>query len=127
LGLKRRGCAGEPLIIWRRAGVRTSSRKAARFHDLRHTFASHLIIDLGLSVAQVSRILGHASVSTTLNIDTHLFDDARHATEIRTRRASSPFARLLEPDASRPTTSSQSPAGEAAEPRSRRTVDRART
>ena len=58
--------------------------KAVRFHDLRHTFASHLIIDLGLDVAQVSRILGHASVTTTLNIYTHLFDDARHATEIRT-------------------------------------------
>ena len=32
------------------------------------------------------------------NIYTHLFDDARHATEIGTRIASSPFARLLEPD-----------------------------
>ena len=72
--------------------------EAVRFHDLRHTFASHLIIDLGLDVAQVSRILGHASVTTTLNIYTHLFDDARHATEIRTRMAASPFARLLEPD-----------------------------
>jgi hypothetical protein len=69
-----------------------------RFHDLRHTLASHLIIDLGLDVAQVSRILGHASVTTTLNIHTRLFDDARHATEIRTRMAASPFARLLEPD-----------------------------
>ena len=45
-----------------------------------------------------TRILGHASVTTTLNIYTHLFDDARHATEIRTRMAASPFARLLEPD-----------------------------
>lgn len=71
--------------------------EAVRFHDLRHTFASHLIIDLGLDVAQVSHILGHASVTTTLNIYTHLFDDARHATEIRTRMAASPFARLLEP------------------------------
>jgi hypothetical protein len=67
-------------------------------YDLRHTFASHLVIDLGLDVAQVSRILGHASVTTTLNIYTHLFDDARHATEICTRMAASPFARLLEPD-----------------------------
>jgi Phage integrase family len=70
---------------------------APRFHDLRHTFASHLIIDLGLDVAQVSRIRRHASVTTTLNIYTHLFD-ARHATEIHTRMAASPFARLLEPD-----------------------------
>jgi integrase len=35
-----------------------------RFHDLRFTFASHLIVDLQLDVVQVSRILGHASVST---------------------------------------------------------------
>jgi hypothetical protein len=33
-----------------------------------------------------------------LLIYTHLFDEARHATEIRTRMASSSFARLLEPD-----------------------------
>jgi hypothetical protein len=37
-------------------------------------------------------------VTTTLNIYTHLFHDARHATEIRTRMASSPFARPHEPD-----------------------------
>jgi hypothetical protein len=49
-------------------------------------------------VAQVSRILGHASVTTTLNVYTHLFDQARHLTEIRTRMAASTFARLLEPD-----------------------------
>jgi integrase len=81
-----------------RAAAVAGIAPAPRFHDLRHTFASHLIVDLGLDVAQVSRILGHASVATTLNIYTHLFDDARHATEIRTRMAASPFARLLEPD-----------------------------
>ena len=81
-----------------RAAATAGSTPAPRFHDLRHTFASHLIIDLGLDVAQVSRILGHASVTTTLNIYTHLFDHARHATEIRTRMAASPFARLLQPD-----------------------------
>jgi integrase len=46
-----------------------------RFHDLRHTFASHLIVDLNLDVVQVSRILGHASPATTLDIYAHLFDD----------------------------------------------------
>jgi integrase len=81
-----------------RAAAAAGIAPAPRFHALRHTFASHLIVDLGLDVAQVSRILGHASVTTTLNIYTHLFDDARHATEIRTRMAASPFARLLEPD-----------------------------
>ncbi len=58
-------------------------------------FASHLIVDLGLDVAQVSRILGHASPTITLNVYTHLFDDARHAREIRERMADSPFVALL--------------------------------
>jgi len=39
-----------------------------RYHDLRHTFASHLIVDLGLDVAQVSRILGHARITITLDV-----------------------------------------------------------
>lgn len=68
-----------------------------RFHDLRHTFASHLIIDLGLDVAQVSHILGHASVSITLDVYTHLFERARHAGEVRTKMAVSAFAALIEP------------------------------
>lgn len=69
-----------------------------RFHDLRHTFASHLIVDLGLDVAQVSRILGHARITITLDTYTHLFDDARHAREIRRRMAASQFASLLDAD-----------------------------
>jgi site-specific recombinase XerD len=69
---------------------------AASLHDLRHTFASHLIVDLGLDVAQVSRILGHARITITLDIYTHLFEDARHAHDIRNRMAASPFAKLLE-------------------------------
>jgi integrase len=66
-----------------------------RFHDLRHTFASHLIIDLQLDVVQVSRILGHASVSTTLDIYAHRFDEARNSADIRARMAHSAFAGLL--------------------------------
>lgn len=69
-----------------------------RFHDLRHTFTSHLIVDLGLDVVQVSRILGHASPATTLDIYAHLFDEARHAADIRARMSRSEFARLLAPD-----------------------------
>jgi integrase len=84
-----------------RATARAGIAPAPRFHTPRHTFASHLIIDLRLDVAQVSRILGHASATTTLNIYTHQFDEARHADEIRTVMAASPFARLLEPSGER--------------------------
>lgn len=80
-----------------RAGLEDGRWPPLRFHDLRHTFASHLIVDLGLDVAQVSRILGHAQITTTLSIYTHLFDDARHAHELKARMAASAFAALLEP------------------------------
>ena len=79
------------------AGIDSGSWPPLRFHDLRHTFASHLIVDMNLDVAQVSRILGHAHISTTLDIYTHLFDQRRHADALRERMASSAYAALLEP------------------------------
>jgi integrase len=66
-----------------------------RVHDLRHTFASHLIIDLKLDIAHVSRILGHARPSITLDTYTHLFNHAGHAADIRQRMAESDFGNLL--------------------------------
>jgi integrase len=83
-------------------GLNDGGRAPLRFHDLRHTFASHLVVDLGLDVAQVSRILGHASITITLDVYTHLFDDARHSREIRQRMAASQFASLLDLDFDRP-------------------------
>jgi integrase len=84
------------------AGLNDDGWPPLRFHDLRHTFASHLIVDLGLDVAQVSRMLGHARITITLDIYTHLFEDARHARDIRARMAASPFAGLLEPTTAAP-------------------------
>ncbi len=78
------------------AGLNGSGWPPLRFHDLRHTFASHLILDLGLGVGQVSRILGHARVTATLDVYTHLFDDARQAREIRKLMTASTFAGLLD-------------------------------
>jgi integrase len=78
------------------AGLDGGGWPPLRFHDLRHTFTSHLILDLRLDPAQVSRILGHARVTITLDVYTHLFDEARHATEIRAQMAQSAFAQLLE-------------------------------
>ena len=45
-------------------------------HCLRHTAAS-LMISGGADVATVSGILGHAQVSTTLDIYTHAFDEKK--------------------------------------------------
>jgi len=81
----------------------TKPASAYELHDLRHAFASHLILDVGLDVAEVSRILGHANPSTTLDIYTHLFDHARHNADLRRQMATSAFLALLEP----PTTTRQ--------------------
>jgi integrase len=86
----------------RLAGVDSNGCPPLRFHDLRHTFASHLILDLRLDVAQVSRMLGHARVTIILDVYTHLFDNARHAREIRALMTASPFAGLLEKGAALP-------------------------
>jgi integrase len=78
-----------------RAGLDHRGQPQLRFHDLRHTFASHLIVDLRLDVCQVSRILGHARTAITLDVYTHLFDRARHAADVRTAMADSRFAQIL--------------------------------
>lgn len=68
-------------------------RARLRFHDLRRTFASHLVVYL----VQVSCILGHASPATTLDIYARFFDEAGHATDIRARMSRSEFAHILTP------------------------------
>jgi integrase len=50
----------------RRAGIRK-----IRFHDLRHTYASLLIAN-GEDIVRVSRMLGHASPTITLNVYAHM-------------------------------------------------------
>jgi len=54
----------------------------ARVHDLRHTFASHLI-RAGLDPVRASRQLGHARPSITLDIYAHEFDHARGLDDVR--------------------------------------------
>lgn len=77
------------------AGLNKEGQVPLRFHDLRHTFASHLVIDIKLDVAHVSRILGHTRPSVTLDVYTHLYHQAQHAESIRERMAGNGFALLL--------------------------------
>jgi integrase len=79
----------------RRAGLDQSTSRL-RFHDLRHTYASHLIIDVGLDVVQVSRLLGHASPATTVRVYAHMFDYDRHTADLRRRVSASAFVELLD-------------------------------
>ncbi len=61
---------GEPLTIWKlhyrllTASARADVRKV-RWHDLRHSFASQLVV-AGVSIRQVQDWLGHASITMTM-------------------------------------------------------------
>lgn len=51
--------------------LRRAKLRTIRFHDLRHTYAS-LLIASGEDIVRVSRLLGHASPTVTLNVYTHM-------------------------------------------------------
>jgi integrase len=56
-----------------------------RFHDLRHSCAS-LLAAQGVPARVAMEVLGHASIQTTQNIYTHVFDDAkRQAADVMER------------------------------------------
>lgn len=53
-----------------KATLRRAGLPDRRLHDLRHTFAT-LMFRRGLDVTMVSRMLGHASIQITIDIDIH--------------------------------------------------------
>ena len=57
--------------VLRRAGC-----SAARFHDLRHTFATSAL-EHGMDVKTLSTVIGHVSSATTLNVYAHITDEMR--------------------------------------------------
>jgi len=56
--------------------------KAIRFHDLRHSFATNLI-RLGVPVNTVSKMLGHSSVTITLDIYAHVLEEMQQEAVIK--------------------------------------------
>lgn len=55
-------------------GCRLSGVKKIRIHDLRHSHVS-LLINHGFSALDIAERVGHESVSTTLDVYSHLFPD----------------------------------------------------
>lgn len=47
-----------------------------RFHDLRHTFAT-LLIDADVSMKVVQELLGHSTITTSMDIYTHVSDEKK--------------------------------------------------
>ena len=49
-----------------------------RLHDWRHWYATKKLLESGqVTIRELSEVLGHAQVSTTLNIYTHASEDSR--------------------------------------------------
>ena len=61
---------------------------AARFHDLRHTFAtSTSALEHGMDVKTLSTVIGHVSSATTLNVYAHVTDEMRQKAADKIDRA----------------------------------------
>lgn len=59
---------------FKRIKSRSGVREDLRFHDLRHTCAT-LLLSRGVNVKVVSEMLGHASITITLNTYAHVLPD----------------------------------------------------
>ena len=59
---------------FKRVKARSGVRQDLRFHDLRHTCAT-LLLSEGVNVKVVSELLGHASITITLNTYSHVLPD----------------------------------------------------
>jgi site-specific recombinase XerD len=69
-----------------RAGLNPEGTQCLSAHDLRHSFASHLI-RAGVDVYSVSRQIGHARASITLDVYAHEFEKVRNGAALRQQLA----------------------------------------
>ena len=59
---------------WMKRILREAGLPEIRFHDLRHTFATHALTS-GVDAKTLSGILGHTNASFTLDTYTHVTSD----------------------------------------------------
>ncbi len=64
-----------------RAGLNVEGKPTLTLHDLRHTFGSHLVRQ-GADVVTVSRQMGHARPSITLDVYSHEFAAVQHQASV---------------------------------------------
>jgi len=62
--------------------LRSTGLPDISFHDLRHSFATIMLLEWGVHVKYVSEMLGHADTTITLNIYSHLLEGS-HEVEVR--------------------------------------------
>ena len=72
--------SSNPLKTGFKAACRRAKIIGLRFHDLRHTFASRLV-QAGVSLVDVSKLLGHAQITTTMRYAHISSDSQRSAVE----------------------------------------------
>jgi integrase len=61
--------------VWKPAIAKAELPDDTTFHDLRHTFASTALAE-GVPISEVSRWLGHRSITTTVDLYGHLVPEA---------------------------------------------------
>ena len=76
---------GKSHLNWIKHSFTTSCKKAKitglRFHDLRHTVATRML-EAGVNVVLVSKILGHSDINLTVKRYIHPEDSLRDAVEM---------------------------------------------
>src|SRR5271165_2732605 len=88
--LRANRLAAEAVDISRPGGNGPMLPPGLKFHALRHTYAS-LCVAAGIPPLYLSRFTGHAKVTTTLAVYTHLFDDDHAETMAALEATSRPF------------------------------------